>query len=36
MSAWLKDALVGALLAAGVIAVSLFSSFQSTFLYRGF
>lgn len=36
MRMWLKDAVIGVLLAAGVILVSLFSSFHSTFLYRGF
>ena len=36
MSPLLKDILIGMVLALGVIAVVLFSTFDSTFLYRGF
>ncbi len=36
MTSWARDILIGVALAAGVILVVLFSTFNSTFLYRGF
>ena len=36
MKALFIDLAIGILLALGVILVSLFSTFNSTFLYRGF
>ncbi len=36
MRIWLVDIAVGFILALGVILVVLFSTFDSTFLYRGF
>ena len=36
MSAMVKDIVIGMVLALGVIAIVLFSTFDSTFYYRGF
>ena len=36
MKTFLTDLLIGMALAFGVILVTLFSTFNSTFLYRGF
>ncbi len=36
MRAWLTDAAWGVALAALVIVLALFASFDSTFIYRGF
>lgn len=36
MKTWIIDLVIGIALAFGVILVVLFSTFNSTFLYRGF
>jgi hypothetical protein len=36
MKAFLKDALIALAIALAIVVLLLFSSFQSTFIYRGF
>ena len=36
MKAWLQDLLIGLALALLVVTLMLFTSFNSTFIYRGF
>lgn len=36
MRAWLVDIAIGGAIAAAVVIIVLFSSFDSTFIYRGF
>lgn len=36
MKSWVKDVLVSLAIALLIVAIMLFSSFDSTFIYRGF